>query len=262
MTGSSIGISLALAVPIWTWLAVTAFVDILIAISMSILLYRIESCIESTARVRTKLVHYAITSGAVTASVAVVALATYVFEFTQSRETMDYVSCCMESSYAVSNCPILVLSKLYANTALIGFNNRMLLRGGHDNKNQSTGIEFANLDVPSDPYTSEALIPASEHSCRQHHLVVNVHQEVMQTPLTGSSLETLPTEEQKTDILSSSDAAEVEIFPHAICIDISKTGMEETGITQDTRRQVQDTDIIQGIADHSLAGAQVQKPLS
>lgn len=137
----------------------------------------------------------------------------------------------------------------------------MLLRGGHDNKNQSTGIDFANLDVPSDPYTSEALIPASEHSCRQHHLVVNVHQEVMQTPLTGSSLETLPTEEQKvrrtilsgdvtdnvckTDTLSSSDAAEVEIFPHTICIDISKTDMEETGITQDTRRQVQDTDIIQ-----------------
>ncbi|EED85513.1 predicted protein [Postia placenta Mad-698-R] len=85
------------------WLSLTAFVDIVIAILMSILLYRSQSHSASTATLKTNLIQYTITSGAITASVALVAFALYMTDVLAFDPATDYWA--PDYSGALSICP-------------------------------------------------------------------------------------------------------------------------------------------------------------
>ncbi|EED85562.1 predicted protein [Postia placenta Mad-698-R] len=94
------------------WLSLAALVDIVIAILMSILLYRSQSHSASTAALKTSLIQYTITSGAITASVALVAFALYMTDVLASEldwraafEHVPYNSWAENMPTGLSICP-------------------------------------------------------------------------------------------------------------------------------------------------------------
>lgn len=105
--------------PIAGWLGGSALVDIIIAVAMYILLRKLRRGEQESDILLNRLVKHVVGSGMVTAGVALLALALYIYDvFSVQAELAD--------------CPILVLPKLYANTVLISLNNRDLVHRGSD----------------------------------------------------------------------------------------------------------------------------------
>lgn len=170
--------------PVLVWLSLTAFVDIVIAILMTILLYRIQSHSVATAGLKTSLIQYTITSGAITASVALVAFALYMTDVLASdlafrgvNNLGPYNSWAVNYPGPLSICPILVMSKLYANTALFGLNNRSLLRQKYNDSEQTIMLPTIDSSVPSDTQESHRSILAFRSS-HQGELAANTEQDI------------------------------------------------------------------------------------
>lgn len=118
----------------------------------------------------------------------------------------------------LSICPILVLSKLYANTALFGLNNRSLLRQKYNDSEQTIVLPTIDFGVPSDTQESHRSILASRSSHQQRELAANAEQDI-EGP--WSSLGTLlDAQQERCAIPSSEDVTEVDSFTHTICIGI------------------------------------------
>ncbi|KAI0358346.1 hypothetical protein OH77DRAFT_1263959 [Trametes cingulata] len=107
-----------------SWLAGAAFVDLIIALSMTYHLTRSKSGIKKTDDLVNRLVRLVVETGTLTATVAIVDLVC----FTAIPNTL------------LHECPALVLAKLYSNTILVSLNNRAFLRHGGDNFVDSAGV--------------------------------------------------------------------------------------------------------------------------
>ncbi|TFK84677.1 hypothetical protein K466DRAFT_216259 [Polyporus arcularius HHB13444] len=94
------------------WLAGAAFVDIVIAISMTILLVRAKSGIVQSDDMINRLVRLVVETGTLTAAVAIADLVC----FTAFSDTL------------LHECPALVLPKLYTNSLMASLNNRVFMR--------------------------------------------------------------------------------------------------------------------------------------
>ncbi|TBU38210.1 hypothetical protein BD309DRAFT_1058471, partial [Dichomitus squalens] len=105
-TGVATGVVVGTA--IWIWLAGSAAVDVIIAISMTILLLRTKSGIRHSDSMVNALVRLVIESGVLTATIAIVTIVLY--------------AALPGTSYYT--CPSAVLAKLYANTMITSLNNR------------------------------------------------------------------------------------------------------------------------------------------
>ncbi|EED80183.1 predicted protein [Postia placenta Mad-698-R] len=163
--------------PVLVWLSLTAFVDIVIAILMTILLYRIQSHSVATAGLKTSLIQYTITSGAITASVALVAFALYMTDVLASdlafrgvNNLGPYNSWAVNYPGPLSICP-------YANTALFGLNNRSLLRQKYNDSEQTIMLPTIDSSVPSDTQESHRSILAFRSS-HQGELAANTEQDI------------------------------------------------------------------------------------
>lgn len=168
---------------------------------MTILLYRIQSHSVATAGLKTSLIQYTITSGAITgsssislllnysrgcqlASVALVAFALYMTDVLASdlafrgvNNLGPYNSWAVNYPGPLSICPILVMSKLYANTALFGLNNRSLLRQKYNDSEQTIMLPTIDSSVPSDTQESHRSILAFRSS-HQGELAANTEQDI------------------------------------------------------------------------------------
>lgn len=111
-------------VPIVMWYSLSALVDIIIAITMFVMLNKRKRGEEDTDALVTRLIKHVVGSGIATASIAVLTLILYIVDIQTPNDMVGY-----------ADCPILVISKFYACTALISLNNRDLVRRG-----QSDGV--------------------------------------------------------------------------------------------------------------------------
>ncbi|KZT01788.1 uncharacterized protein LAESUDRAFT_450779 [Laetiporus sulphureus 93-53] len=98
------------------WLAGSALDDIIIAISMTIFLSRAKKGFKASDALLNRLITLVIETGSLTATIATIDL----ILFTTKPQTYLHTA------------PVLVLSKLYANTLLINFNNRAVQRRPDD----------------------------------------------------------------------------------------------------------------------------------
>ncbi|KAI0749992.1 hypothetical protein C8Q80DRAFT_1165165 [Daedaleopsis nitida] len=99
------------------WLGGAAFVDVIIAISMTILLTRAKTGIRKSDNMVNRLIVLVVETGTITAAVAIADLVC----FTAYSDTL------------LHECPAVVLAKLYANTFLASLNNRALMKISHIN---------------------------------------------------------------------------------------------------------------------------------
>ncbi|CCM05471.1 uncharacterized protein FIBRA_07692 [Fibroporia radiculosa] len=113
-----------------TWLAGSVLADVMIAIAMTYYLVRAKSGLRQPDAMINRLIQLVIETGSLTAIVATIDL----ILFTVKPETFLHM------------CPVLMLSKLYANTLFINFNNRILIRPG---ANQSSTIAVPAFPLPS-----------------------------------------------------------------------------------------------------------------
>jgi len=98
-----------------TWLATSAFVDVFIAVAMTVILLKAKSGLRRRSNdMVNSLVRLVIETGILTASVAII----------------DVVFFTARSDTLLHECPALVLAKLYANTLLVNLNNRAFMRRG------------------------------------------------------------------------------------------------------------------------------------
>ncbi|KAI0364109.1 hypothetical protein BV20DRAFT_1057476 [Pilatotrama ljubarskyi] len=97
-----------------TWLGGSALVDIIIAVTMTILLLKTRTGFRRSDTLVNKLVRLVIESGTITASVAIV----------------DVVMFVALPNTLYHECPALVLAKLYANMMMASLNNRAFLQQG------------------------------------------------------------------------------------------------------------------------------------
>ncbi|KAI0788169.1 hypothetical protein C8Q74DRAFT_661064 [Fomes fomentarius] len=111
------------------WLSGAAFVDIIIAVSMTILLLRAKTGIRKSDNMVNKLVTLVVETGTLTATVAIVD----VICFTAYSDTL------------LHECPAVVLAKLYANTFVASLNNRALMKIS----NMVNGSSFTSSDITS-----------------------------------------------------------------------------------------------------------------
>ncbi|KAH9942649.1 hypothetical protein B0H21DRAFT_696316, partial [Amylocystis lapponica] len=107
--------SLSLRPMLMAWLITSAFVDVLIAIVMTRLLFKAKTGIAHSDDVVNRLIRLVIETGTLTAVIAIVDV---LLLFTGPTHTLVY------------QCPSLILAKLYANTLLVNLNNRAFMRRG------------------------------------------------------------------------------------------------------------------------------------
>jgi len=134
------------------WLGGSALVNVIIAISMCILLRRSKTNHNRTNAFIARLVRLSVETGVLIASVAVLALA---FDLVDFHGVLVQVSDNppvferQPSGWLLSEAPILVLSKLYANTALLSLNNRVYFGRETHETNVNHGIMLTSLSAPS-----------------------------------------------------------------------------------------------------------------
>ncbi|KAF8182016.1 hypothetical protein BJ912DRAFT_978782 [Pholiota molesta] len=114
------------------WLAGAALSDTLIAISMTILLYRARqrSLVPKTNYILKRIIAITIETNTLSASVAVLTLILFV-KFPQ---------------YTLFICPPYALGKLYSNTLLVIFNNRMAMPRDRSQAQASIGLKGMNTN--------------------------------------------------------------------------------------------------------------------
>ncbi|OBZ73413.1 hypothetical protein A0H81_07271 [Grifola frondosa] len=105
-----------------TWLGGSALVDIVIAVTMTILLLRTKSGLMQSDNLVNRLVRLVIESGTLTASVALV----------------DVILFSAIPNQLYHECPALILAKLYANTMVTSLNNRTFLAAKHAAVHETT----------------------------------------------------------------------------------------------------------------------------
>jgi len=94
----------------------SAIVDVLIAVIMTVLLLRSRTGLHRSDDMINRLIRLVIETGSLTASVAIFGVATFVAP--SLKDTLLF------------ECPALILAKIYANTLLVNLNNRAFMRRG------------------------------------------------------------------------------------------------------------------------------------
>ncbi|KZT05252.1 uncharacterized protein LAESUDRAFT_236210 [Laetiporus sulphureus 93-53] len=96
------------------WLAASTICDVTIAVSLVVLLFRLKNGLRWTNIIINRLINLVIETGSLTAVTAVVTFGLFVGV----------------PNTELAICPLLILSKLYANSVLITLNNRVILKSG------------------------------------------------------------------------------------------------------------------------------------
>jgi len=129
------------ALPLTIWLMGSALVDIMIAASMVVLLqgskYR-QRKLGANEVVVNRLILFFIETGALTATVALVTLILFL----------------ITPITLLHECPAIVLAKLYSNTMLAGFNNRIVVK-------RTGPAHLLPFDLTRSPMTATHVSPAS-----------------------------------------------------------------------------------------------------
>ncbi|TFK84685.1 hypothetical protein K466DRAFT_601803 [Polyporus arcularius HHB13444] len=128
-----------------SWLAGAAAVDVVIAVSMTILLLRAKSGLRKSNDLIDKLIRLGIETGTVTAAVAI----------------LDLIFFTVLSNTLLHECPALILPKLYSNSLLVSLNNRVFMQRNKDSNTITvdsypmTGTQLSTLATASvDPNKS------------------------------------------------------------------------------------------------------------
>ncbi|KZT13224.1 uncharacterized protein LAESUDRAFT_719559 [Laetiporus sulphureus 93-53] len=108
------------------WLSASALVDILIAVSMTILLLKSKTGIKSTDAFINRMIRLVVETGTLTASLSIIVLITA--NIKPLHETLVYEA------------PALILTKMYSNTFLTNLNNREFIR-----RRDATVVELAPM---------------------------------------------------------------------------------------------------------------------
>jgi len=157
---SSTAADLGPAIPLLiTWLAGSALVDILIAITMTSLLLRARTGIRSTDVLLNKIIRLTVESGSLTAVVAVIDL---IVANVPSLKT----------SGLMYECPSMVLTKLYANTFLTNLNSRAFMR---QNGSMAETIRITRLDPTIDSRSHIGHASRGEVGLRTTTIVYDEH---------------------------------------------------------------------------------------
>ncbi|KZT09153.1 uncharacterized protein LAESUDRAFT_810799 [Laetiporus sulphureus 93-53] len=99
----------------YVWLAASTICDLTIAVSLVVLLFRLKNGLKWTDIIINRLIKVVVETGSLTAVTAVVTLGLFVGGTGES-----------------AICPLLILSKLYANSVLITLNNRVIVKSGQN----------------------------------------------------------------------------------------------------------------------------------
>jgi len=100
--------------PLAIWLALSVLADVMIAVSMTILLFKSKTGIARTDALINRVIRLVVETGTLTASMAIVTI--ILANHPALRETLLYET------------PSINLTKIYANTFLMNLNNRVDLR--------------------------------------------------------------------------------------------------------------------------------------
>ncbi|KAI0917090.1 hypothetical protein AcV7_009827 [Taiwanofungus camphoratus] len=129
----------------FVWLAGSALVDLTIAISMMVSLHKARTGFNQTDGLINRLMRLVVETGTLTASVAIVTLALF-------------LGC---SNTLLSECPMLMISKIYANTLLALFNNRAFMdqqrKGASANNTLLQQLSTRTLPPEAPPPPDEAI---------------------------------------------------------------------------------------------------------
>lgn len=175
------------ATPIIVWLSGSALVDIIIAISMALLLHRHKTGHGHTDALLNRLIVYVVESGAVTASVAVLALVFFIRDKVVLQRYEDKYRGVQGPALPILLCdlPLVMLSKLYANAAFISLNNRKRLRTSPTSTRMTLTMEshemrdqLASGELRVAPHDPQSKGTGSVNYPPQSPLVINVHREV------------------------------------------------------------------------------------
>ncbi|KAH9940634.1 hypothetical protein B0H21DRAFT_754533 [Amylocystis lapponica] len=97
------------------WLIASAIVDVLIAIVMTTFLIKVKTSLAPADDLVNRLIRLVIETGTLTATIAIIDVVLF---YTTPTNSLVY------------ECPLFILSKLYANTLLVNLNNRAFMRRG------------------------------------------------------------------------------------------------------------------------------------
>ncbi|EED84987.1 predicted protein [Postia placenta Mad-698-R] len=162
------------------WLSGSALVDIIIAISMALLLHRHKTGHGHTDALLNRLIVYVVESGAVTASVAVLALVFFIRDKVVLQRYEDKYKGVQGPAL-----PILLCDLPYANAAFISLNNRKRLRTSPTSTRMTLTMEshemrdqLASGELRVAPHDLQSKGTGSVNYPPQSPLVINVHREV------------------------------------------------------------------------------------
>ncbi|TFK80432.1 hypothetical protein K466DRAFT_503906 [Polyporus arcularius HHB13444] len=153
---------------IGSWLGGAALVDIIIAVSMTILLLRAKSGIPKSDHIINRLIALVVETGTLTATVAIVDLVC----FTAFSDTL------------LHECAALVLPKLYSNSLLASLNNRVFMRRLTDDtiavdSYGMNGVNTFTSTANRDRFTAPSLRVSDRSHGERSGLQIHVHEVVL-----------------------------------------------------------------------------------
>lgn len=175
------------ATPIMVWLGGSALVDIMIATSMSLLLHRHKTGDGQMDALINRLIVYVLETGASTAGVAVLTLALFIRDKIALQRYEDMYKDVQGPALPTLLCdlPMIMLSKMYANTAMISLNNRARLGRSPQTTHTTTDTfeltepQFSSgqFCLPNPDWQDKTLEPA--HSIQQNPVLINMRRDIV-----------------------------------------------------------------------------------